>query len=110
MHGAPRRVLVRYRRSEQRHEPVAAVLVDGAFEAVNFGGDQLEAALNDAMDLLGIELLAERGVVREISEQDGHLPPLAFQRRAPAQDLLGKMAGYVRNERVGRGAVGPARF
>jgi len=28
--------LVRNRRSEQRHEAVAAVLVDGAFEAVNF--------------------------------------------------------------------------
>ena len=54
MHGAPRRVLVRDRCSEQRHEPVAAVLIDGAFEAVNFGGDQLEAALNDAMDLLRI--------------------------------------------------------
>src|SRR5208337_1763153 len=110
MHGAPRRVLVRNRRSEQRHEPVAAVLVDGAFEAVNFGGDQLEAALNDAMDLLGIELLAERGEVRDITEQDGHLPPLAFQRGASAQDLLGKMVGYFRNKRVGRGAVGLVRF
>src|SRR5271166_2606609 len=107
MYGASRRVLVRDRRSEQRHEPVSAVLVDGAFEAVNFGGDQLEATLNDAMDLLGIELLAERREVRDIPEQDGHLPPLAFQRRAPAQDLLRKMAGNVGNERIGRGAAGP---
>ena len=76
---------------------------------MNFSGHQLKKALHDAMDFFGIELLAERGVVREISEQDGQLSPLAFQRGAPAQDLLGKMARYVRNER-GRGAAGLARF
>ena len=70
--------------------PSPPIPVDGAFEAVNFGGDQLEAALNDAMDLLGIELLAERGEIRDVPEQDGHLPPLAFQLGAPAHDLLGR--------------------
>ncbi len=110
MHGAPRRVLVRNRRSEQRHEPVAGVLVDSAFEAMNFRADQLEAALNDFMDLFGIKFLAERGVIREISEHDRHLAPLAFQRRASAQDFLGKMNGNVRNKRVRRWAVAPERF
>ena len=110
MHGAPRRVFVGDRRPEQRHEPVAPVLVDAAFEPVNFGGDQPEAALNDVMDLLGIELLAESSVVREITEHDRHLPPLAFQCRALAQDLLGEMTGHVRNKCVGRADAGRARF
>src|SRR5579862_6043839 len=110
MHGAPRRVLVRYRRSEQSHEPIAAVLVDGALEAVNFSANQLEAALDDAMDLLRIELLAECGEIRDVSEQDGHLPPLSFQRRARSHDLLGKIARYVRNKSVDPGTVGLARF
>jgi hypothetical protein len=34
------------------------------------GGDQLEAAFNDAMDLLGIELLAARREVRDIPEPE----------------------------------------
>ncbi len=110
MDGAPRRVLVRNRRSEQRHEPITAVLVDSAFEAMNFRADQLEAPLNDFMDLFGIKLLAERGVIREISEHDRHLPPLAFQCRPPAQDFLGKMDGNVRNKRVCRRAALPEWF
>jgi len=51
------------------------------------------------MHLLRIELLAERGEVRNIPEQDGHLPPLAFQ--APrVRSGSSLQDGRVRQERT----------
>jgi len=77
-----------------------------AFEAVNFGRDQPEAASNDRMDLLAIELLA----VRDVPERNRHLSPLAFHRRAQAQDLHGKMTGDIGKKRLAEQAVGRARL
>jgi hypothetical protein len=81
-----------------------------AFEVVNFGRDQPEAASNDGMDLLAIELLAVCGVVRDVPERNRHLSPLAFHRRAQAQDLHGKMTGDIGKKRLAEQAVGRARL
>ena len=60
MHRAPRVVLVRDGRAEQRHDPVAEELVDRALVAVHLGQHQLEGARHEAVDVLGVEPLGER--------------------------------------------------
>jgi hypothetical protein len=80
VHGALGAILVRDRRAEQRHDAVAAVLVDGALEAMHLGRDGLKAAIDDPVHFFGIHPLRERGEAGDVGEQDGDLPPLAFQR------------------------------
>jgi len=104
VHRASRAVLVRYGRAEKRHDPVARVLVDGALEAVDLGGDQRETAVHDRVDLLRIPLLGERREPRQVGEQHGHLAPLALDGRARLEDLLGEVLW-----RVGRGPRGCRR-
>ena len=41
--------------AEQGHDAVAGVLVDGALEAVHFGGDQGEAVVHDLVDYFGVK-------------------------------------------------------
>src|SRR5712691_265844 len=56
---ALRVVLVRDRRSEERHDAVAGVLVDRALEAVHAFSEDLEEALENPVPLFGIELLGQ---------------------------------------------------
>ena len=60
LHGAPRMVLVGDGRAEQRHDAVAQELVDRPLVAVHLGEHQLERAPHDAVNVLGIQPLAER--------------------------------------------------
>ena len=50
-------VFVRDRRAEQRHHAVAEELVDRAFVAVHLTEDDLEGAIHDGVDFLGVEAL-----------------------------------------------------
>jgi len=52
-------ILVGDGRAEERHDAVAGVLVHGPLEAVHALGEELEEAVEDAVPLLGIELLGE---------------------------------------------------
>src|SRR5213593_2464412 len=104
--GAPRSVLVGDGRAEERHDAVARVLVDRALEPVDLRSDQLEAALDDAVHVLRIELLGERREPRHVGEEDRDLAALALERRARLEDLVGEVLGRVRRERwpvLGRG-------
>jgi hypothetical protein len=47
---------------------------------VHLGGNAFEAAVDDVVHDLGVELLSERGETRHIGEQHGDLLALAFQR------------------------------
>jgi hypothetical protein len=47
--------------AEQRHDAVAQELVDRSLVPVHLGKDQLEDARHHAVNVLGIEALAERG-------------------------------------------------
>jgi hypothetical protein len=47
------------------------------------------------VDLLGVALLGQRGESREIGEEHRHLPPLAFDRGAGFEDLVGEVPGGV---------------
>jgi hypothetical protein len=74
----PRSVLVSDRRAEERHDAVTPILVDRAVEAVDFGGDPLEAAFHDPVDVFGVEFLRDRSESRAIGEQHGHHAPLSL--------------------------------
>ncbi len=93
--GAPGRVLVRDRRAEQGHDPVAGVLIDRALEPVHLGRDHLEATIDDGVDLFGITALGERAESGQIGEQHRHLPPLALDGGPGLEDLLGEVFGRI---------------
>src|SRR5262249_52378208 len=59
-------VLVRDRRPEERHHPVAEELVDRALVIVNRIEDHLEDAVHDRVDVFGIELLGDRRKSRHV--------------------------------------------
>ena len=89
--GALRVILVRDRRAEQRHDPVAGVLVHRALEAVHAVGEDLQEAVEDAVPLLRIDRLGELHRSLHVGEQDGDLLALALERRLRVQDLVGEV-------------------
>ena len=97
--GPARAVLVGDRRAEERHDAVARVLVDGAFEAMDLGRDQLEAAVDDPVDVLGIEPFGQRREAGDVREQHGDLPSLALHGGSGLEDLVGEMLGRVGGDR-----------
>ena len=64
-------VLVGDGRAEQGHDLVADDLVEPAAEGGDVGDEPLEAAVDEALDLLGVGRLGERGEPDQIGEQDG---------------------------------------
>src|SRR5262245_47004516 len=95
-------VLVRDRRTEERHDAVARELVDGTLEAMDAGGENLEEAIDDRAPALGIELLGQLHRALHIGEEDGHLLPLALESGTGGEDLLGEMPRRVRVGVAGR--------
>jgi hypothetical protein len=69
---APRVILVR-RSSQQRHDAVAAVLVDRALEAMDAFGENLKETIHDAVPLLRVELGGEFRRSPDVGKQDRHL-------------------------------------
>ncbi len=69
-------VLVGHRGSEQGHDVVADVLVHGPAEALDLVAQTPQAALHHRLDRLGVHALGDRGIAREVGEQDRHLPAL----------------------------------
>ncbi len=94
-------VLVRDGRAEQRHDAVAGVLVDGALEAVDAVGEDLEEALEDSVPGLGARLLGQLQGALDVGEQDGDLFALAFERGPRLQDALGEVLRRVVPRRAG---------
>ena len=66
--GALRVVLVRDRRPEERHEPVAEELVGCPLVTVDLGEHGLERAVDQRVHVLGIESLGNRGESGDIGE------------------------------------------
>ncbi len=95
-HGALGVVLVGDRRAEEGEDGVADDLVDPAAEVGDVGGEPLEAAVDQVLDLLGVACLGEVGEPDEVGEQDGDdaalvgpgrrgRAPHEAQKRAPAR-------------------------
>ena len=75
--GAPRVVLVRHRRPEDRHDAVAGELVDRALEAPDARGEDGEEPVHDQLPRLGVELLGQLHRAADVGEQDRDLLALA---------------------------------
>ena len=95
-------VFVGDRRAEQRHDPVAHHLVHRAFKAVHGVHHVREDRIEDVARVLGIAVGEELHRALEIGEQDGHVLPLALERRLRGENSLGEMRRRVRRRRRGR--------
>ena len=91
--GAPRVILVRDRRSEQRHDAVAGVLIHRALEAVNAVGEYLEEAVQDLVPLFRIELLGQIHRALHVGEEHRHLLALAFEGAAAVRIFSARCLG-----------------
>ena len=89
-------ILVRERRAEERHDPVAHDLVDGALVPVDRLHHVLEDRVEELARLLGVAVGEQLHRALEVGEEDGDLLALALQRRLASQDLLGEVFGGVR--------------
>ena len=104
-HGAPRRVLERDRRAEDRHDAVAGELVHRALVAMDLVEQQREAAVHHRVQLLRTEALGDRRRIDQIGEEHGHVLALALERRARAQDALGEVLRCVGGGAPGAGVA-----
>src|SRR5262245_3921310 len=87
MHGStPAGALcaVSTRHTEQRVEPVARELRDGAAKAFDLAGDQADDLVEEELRALRSEALADRGGVGDVREQNRDDPPLSARHRHAA--------------------------
>ena len=84
-------VFMRDRRPKERHHAVTEELVDCALVTVNRFQDDLEGAVHDCVDVLGIERLGHRRKSRHVREHHGDDLPLALDGALGGEDLLGKV-------------------
>jgi hypothetical protein len=98
-------VLVRERRAEQRHDPIAHDLVDRALVAVDGLHHPLEHRVEELARLLGIAIGEQLHRSLEVGEEDRDLLALAFQGGLGGEDPLGEVLGGVglRGGRANRG-------
>lgn len=89
-------VLVGQWGAEEGHDAVPGELIYGAFVAVDFVHEYLEAAFHDLVDFLRVQLLGDRGVAGNVGKEDRHQLALAFQGFAGAEYLLRQELGRVR--------------
>jgi hypothetical protein len=87
--GALRVVFMGDRRAEDRHDPVAGELIDGALETVNTLGEDREETVQDLVPLFRIDLLGEIHRALDVGEKDGDLLPLAFEGATGGENLFG---------------------
>ena len=88
-------ILVGQRRAEQRHDPVAHDLVDGALVAVDRLHHVLEHGVEELARFLWIAIGQQLHRPLQIGEEDGDLLALAFQSRLGGEDFLGEVLGSV---------------
>jgi hypothetical protein len=87
-HGVPGVVLMRDRRPEQRHEPIAEELVDRALIPVHLGQRHLEEPVDHPVELLRPQLGRQRARTDYVAEQHAHLLALTLDGAPRRQDLL----------------------
>ena len=104
VHRPARAVFVGNGGTEQRHNAVARVLVDGALEAVYLSANQPEAVIHDLVHHFGIEVPGQGREAGRIGEEYGDLLALPFQGTAAGENLVGQVFGCVRVRRALRRA------
>ena len=99
-------ILVGERRAEERHDPVAHHLVDGALVAVDGLHHALEHGVEELARLLGIAVGEQLHRALEVGEEHGDLLALALEGGLGGEDPLGEV---LRRVDVGRREVGQGR-
>jgi hypothetical protein len=84
-------VLVGDRRAEERHDPIAHYLVDGAFVPVDGLHHALEHRVEELARLLGIAVGEQFHRALEVGEEDRDLFALTLQRGLRVDDPFGKV-------------------
>ena len=93
----PHRVIfMGQRRAEERHDPVAHHLVDGALVAVDGLHHQREDGIENLARLFGIAVGEQLHGALEVGEENGDLLALALEGGLGGQDLLGEVLRRVR--------------
>ena len=103
-------ILVRKRRTEERHNAVAHHLVDGPLVAVDGLHHVLEYGIEQLPRLLGIAVGEELHRALEIGEQHGDLLALAFESSLGGEDSLGEVLWAIRFGRAEAPALRPGLF
>jgi hypothetical protein len=83
-------------RAEERHDPVAHDLVDGAFVTVDGLHHVLEDRVQEPTRLLGITVGEQLHRALEVGEEHGDLLAFALEGGLGGQDLLDEMLRRVR--------------
>ena len=94
--GADGVILVGERRAEQRHDPVAHDLVDGALVAVDGLHHPFEHGVEELARLLGIAVGEQLHRALEVGEEHRDLLALALEGALRGEDPLGEVLGRVR--------------
>ena len=94
-------ILVGERRAEERHDPVAHHLVDGALVAVDRLHHPLEHGVEELPRLLGVAVGEQLHRALEVGEEHRDLLALALEGGLRGEDLLGEVLGGVASQ-VGR--------
>jgi hypothetical protein len=71
-------ILVRDRGPEKRHDAVAGILVDRAFEPMDSLGEDREEAIHDLVPFFGVYLLSQIHRALHVGEEHRHLLAFAF--------------------------------
>ncbi len=96
-------VLVGDRRPEQRHDPVAGELVDGALVPVDAVCEELEQTVHHLTPLLGVDPLGELHRPGDVGEQDRRVLALAGRLGGAG---AGPLAKLLRSREGRRGTIG----
>ena len=84
-------ILVGDRRAEQRHDPVAHDLVDGALVAMDGLHHAFEHGIEELAGLLGVAVGEQLHRALEVGEEHGDLLALALEGALRGEDLLGEV-------------------
>ena len=88
-------ILMGDRRAEQRHDPVAHDLVDGALVAMHGIHHHADRAIEDAARLFRVSAFDDRERALDVGEQHRDVLALAGQLRTSVKDALGEMVRRV---------------
>ena len=98
-------ILMRERRAEQRHDPVAHNPMHGALVAVHRLNHALEHGVEELLRVFGVAVGKQLHRALDVGEQHGDLLALAFERGLGGEDLIDEVLGNVTFERSKAGIV-----
>src|SRR5215472_15142696 len=103
--GALGVILVSDGGTEEGHDAVTGVLIDGSLVTVDAVREDPEQAIEEAMPFLGIDAFGELHGACHVGEEDGDRLALPLERALLSEDLLGEVARSI-GTRLGGGGRG----